>query len=49
MTMAQAKNFAGIDQIRFQKEMRKKDVYIKYDVEDLEEDLKNVEDLNKLQ
>jgi len=39
MTMGQARNFAGIDQISFQKEMQKRGVYIKYDIEDLEEDL----------
>lgn len=45
MTMGQARNFAGIDQITFQKEMAKRNVYIKYDIEDLEEDLKTIEEL----
>lgn len=49
MTMGQARNFAGIDQITFQKEMAKRNVYIKYDIEDLEEDLKTIEELDRLQ
>ncbi|MBU1820007.1 MAG: UPF0175 family protein [Bacteroidetes bacterium] len=42
LTMGQAKKLAGLTQIEFQKEMAKRDVYIKYDIEDLETDLKNL-------
>ena len=49
MSMGQARNFAGIDQITFQKEMSKRDVHIKYDIEDLEKDLKTIEELRQLQ
>jgi len=33
---------ARLTQIDFQKEMAKRDVYFKYDIEDLETDLKNL-------
>jgi len=39
LTMGQAKKLAGLTQIEFQKEMSKRDVLIKYDIEDLEKDL----------
>lgn len=45
MSMGQARHFARLDVISFQKEMQKRNVYIKYDVEELEEDLKTIEDL----
>jgi predicted HTH domain antitoxin len=48
MTMGQARNFAGIDQITFQGEMAKRDVYMKYSIEDFEDDLKTIEELEKL-
>jgi len=41
LSMGQAKKLAGLTQIEFQKELAKHDVYIKYDIEDLETDLKN--------
>ncbi|MEN0002896.1 MAG: UPF0175 family protein [Bacteroidota bacterium] len=47
MSMGQARKFAGIDQITFQKEMAKRNVYIKYTVQDLEEDLKTLEQLDR--
>ncbi len=47
LTMGQARRLAQIDQIRFQEEMAKRDVYIKYDVDDLMEDLKTIEELEK--
>ena len=37
--MGQAKKLAGLTQISFQKEMAKRNVLIKYDIEDLEKDL----------
>lgn len=42
LTMAQAKKLAGLTQIEFQKELSKRNIYIKYDLEDLETDLKNL-------
>lgn len=42
LTMGQAKKLAGLTQIEFQKELSKRGVYIKYDVKDLEKDLKNL-------
>ncbi len=42
LTMGQAKRMAGLDQIAFQKEMATRDVYMNYDVEDYELDLKNL-------
>jgi predicted HTH domain antitoxin len=42
LSMGQARNLAELDQISFQKEMTKRDVHIKYDVEDLETDLENL-------
>ena len=46
LTMGQAKKLAGLTQIEFQKEMAKRDVYIKYDIEDLETDLRNLSKLD---
>jgi len=43
LSMGQAKKLAGLTQIDFQKELAKHDVSIKYDIEDLETDLKNLE------
>ena len=39
LSMGQAKKLAGLTQISFQKEMAKRNVLIKYDIEDLEKDL----------
>jgi predicted HTH domain antitoxin len=41
--MGQAKRLAGLNHIAFQKELAKRNVYIKLDMEDLELDLKNLE------
>lgn len=55
LTMGQARNLAQLDQISFQKELSeatsrsearklsKRDVYLKYDIEDLETDLDNLQ------
>lgn len=48
MSMGQARKFAGIDQITLQKEMAKRDVYMKYTIDDFEDDLKTIEELEKL-
>jgi predicted HTH domain antitoxin len=42
LTMGQAKKLAGLSQIAFQKELAKREIAIKYDVADLEKDLKNL-------
>ena len=47
-TMGQARKFANLDQISFQKELAKRNVYIKYSIEDLEDDLKTIEKFEKL-
>lgn len=44
-SMGRAKRLAGLDQISFQKELAKRNVYIKYEIEDLERDLKNLESI----
>ncbi len=44
-SMGRAKRLAGLDQISFQKELAIRNVYIKYEIEDLEKDLKNLESL----
>ncbi len=46
LTMGQARKFANLDQISFQKEMSKRDVYIKYGIEDLEDDLNTIQYIN---
>jgi len=43
LSIGQAKNLAQMDIIFFQKELAKRDVYIKYDIEDYEEDLKSLD------
>lgn len=45
LSIGQARSLAGLDQISFQKEMAKRNVCIKYDIDDLETDLKNLEQL----
>ena len=45
LSMGQARNLAQLDQISFQKELAKRDVYIKYDIADLETDLENLKKL----
>jgi predicted HTH domain antitoxin len=45
LSMGQARNLAQLDQISFQKEMAKRDVYIQYDIKDLETDLENLRKL----
>lgn len=39
LSIGQAKKLAGLTQIEFQKEMAKRNVCIKYDIEDFEKDL----------
>jgi len=47
MTMGQARRFANIDQITFQQELAKRDINIKYEVEDFMDDLKAIESYQK--
>ncbi|MFM9903885.1 MAG: UPF0175 family protein [Pyrinomonadaceae bacterium] len=42
LTMGQAKRLAGIDQIAFQHEMAKRNVYLNYDVEEFRKDLETL-------
>lgn len=42
MSMGQARHLAGLDQISFQKELAKRDIYIHYTERDLEKDLRNL-------
>jgi predicted HTH domain antitoxin len=48
LSMGQARNFAGLDQISFQRELARRGVYIKYGEEQLEEDLKAIEEMKQL-
>ncbi|MEM6840719.1 MAG: UPF0175 family protein [Bacteroidota bacterium] len=47
LSIGQARRLAQLDQLSFQKELAKRDVYIKYDNEDLETDLANLRKLRK--
>lgn len=49
MSMGQARKFADLDQISFQQELSKRDVLIKYDIEDLESDMRALELMDKLE
>ena len=42
LTMGQAKRLAGLDQISFQRALATRDVYIHYDLADLEVDVRNL-------
>lgn len=45
LTLGQAKRLAGLDQIAFQKELAKRDIYIHYEVEDVLKDLQNLHNI----
>lgn len=47
LSFGQAKNLAQLDHLSFQKELAKRDVYIKYDVEDFREDMRNLKLFDK--
>lgn len=47
LSTGQARNLAQLDQISFQKELAKRDVYIQYDIKDLETDLENLRKLKE--
>lgn len=42
LSMGQARKLAELDQISFQKELAKREVYIHFGIEDLKEDLTNL-------
>ena len=42
LSMGQAKRLAGLDQLAFQKELAKRDVYIHFSMKDLEDDLETL-------
>lgn len=42
LSIGQAKKIAKLDLISFQKELAKRNIYLHFDVEDLEKDLKNL-------
>ena len=48
LSIGQAKKLAGLSQIEFQKEMAKRDVLIKYGIEDLEKYLNTLESLDEI-
>jgi predicted HTH domain antitoxin len=43
LSMGQARHLADLDQISFQKELAKRDIYIHYDEKDLKKDLDNLD------
>ena len=49
MSLGQARNFADLDQISFQHELSKRSIDIKYEVEDLESDMRALELMDKLE
>ena len=47
LSFGQAKALCGLNYIDFQKELAKRNIYLKYDVEDLEKDLNNLRKIRK--
>lgn len=47
LSMGQSRNLAQLDQTSFQKELARREVYVKYVVEDLETDLENLKKLKQ--
>ena len=47
LSLAQAASMAALDRISFQKELSQREIFIKYSVEDLEEDLNTLANLRK--
>lgn len=43
LTMGQARKLAKLDQVSFQKEMSKRNVFIQLDIDDIKKDIKNLE------
>lgn len=47
LTLGQARKLADLDQVSFQKELAKRNIYLKYDIEDLDDDLKAIDELKR--
>jgi predicted HTH domain antitoxin len=47
LSIGQAKTLAGLDLLSFQKELSNRNIYVKYDIEDIETDLQNLEYIRK--
>ena len=47
LTLGQARKLAELDQVSFQKELAKRNIYLKYDIEDLDDDLKTIDELGR--
>ncbi|PIY08387.1 MAG: hypothetical protein COZ18_12545 [Flexibacter sp. CG_4_10_14_3_um_filter_32_15] len=47
LSLGQARNLVQLDIISFQKELSKRNIFMKYDIEDLDTDLKNLEYIRK--
>lgn len=45
-SMGQAKKLAGLTQLEFQKKMTERGIEIKYDLDDFESDMKNIDKLS---
>lgn len=48
LTLAQASRFAGMNQIAFQHLLASRQIPMHYDVEDFEEDIKNLREMGRL-
>jgi len=42
LSLGQARKVAGLDILSFQRELAKRNVFLKYDIDDLNKDLKNI-------
>ena len=47
LSLGEARSLVQLDIVSFQKELSKRNVFMKYDVEDLDTDLKNLEYIRK--
>ena len=45
LSFGQAKSLSGLNYLAFQKELSKRNVFVKYDISDIEKDLKNLREL----
>ncbi len=45
LTMGQARRLADLDQLSFQHELAKRDVYIHYTIEEIKKDVENLQDI----
>ena len=42
LSLGQARKLAGLDILSFQKELAKRNVFLKYDIDDLNKDIQNI-------